>query len=145
MARGRKKAQEEGPAELTVGPELGEKKRKKSIAGLFPDETVVMTAVPARGPTAHKYLATLGLYGLWRKRRTSTVTDRRVLMGRGLLNRTERSIPMRNIEDVIFKRQGLNGWVEVDINDRGDRKAEKIGPMSPKSARRFANEVLRRI
>jgi hypothetical protein len=143
MARGREQRNEEAPpAEVVAGKR---RKKKPEDPGLFPDEMVVMTAVPARGPTTHKYLATLGLYGLWRKRRTSTVTDRRVLMGRGLIHRTERSIPMRNIEDVVFKRQGLNGWVEVDINDRGSHRAEKIGPMSPRSARRFASEVLRRI
>jgi hypothetical protein len=142
MARGKK---EKGEAPAVEVVEKKPRKKKPADPGLFPDEMVVMTAVPARGPTAHKYLMTLGLYGLWRKRRTSTVTDRRVLMGRGLLRRTERSIPMRNIEDVVFKRQGLNGWVEVDINDRGSRRAEKVGPMSPRSARRFASEVLRRI
>jgi hypothetical protein len=143
MARGRKKGEEDAPAPADEGK--GNRQRKSITSGLFPDERVVLTAVPARGPTFHKYLATLGLYGLWRKRRTSTVTDRRVLMGRGLIRRTERSIPMRNIEDVVFKRRGLNGWVEVAVNDRGNHKSEQVGPMSPRSARRFASEVLRRI
>ena len=144
MAKRRKKKEQE---ELLAGLEEVKRRRKrqKTDPGLFPDEAVVMTAVPARGPTIHRYLVTLGLYGPWRKRRTSTVTDRRVLMGRGVIRRTERSIPMRNIEDVVFKRRGLNGWVEVDVNDRGNHRAEEIGPMSPRSARRFASEVLRRI
>jgi hypothetical protein len=142
MARGQKG---KGDAPAVEVAEKKPRKKKREDPGLFPDERVVLTAVPARGPTFHKYLATLGLYGLWRKRRTSTVTDRRVLMGRGLVRRTERSIPMRNIEDVVFKRRGLNGWVEVAVNDRGNHKAEQVGPMSPKSARRFASEVLRRI
>ena len=59
------------------------------------------------------------------------------LMGRGIVHRTERSIPMQHIEDVVFKRQGLNGWVEVAVNDRGNHKSEQIGPMSPRTARRW--------
>lgn len=147
MVGGRKKkreAQEQQLAEAVV--EQKRKRRKEpGSAGLFPDELVVMTAMPARGPTIHKYLATLGLYGVWRKRRTSTVTDRRILMGKGVLRRTERSIPMRNVEDVVFKREGLNGWVELAVNDRGNHRSEQVGPMSPKTARRFTSEILRRI
>jgi hypothetical protein len=123
----------------------GEPNGAASGSGLFPDEVVVMTAVPARGPTFHKYLLTLGLYGIWRKRRTSTVTDRRILMGRGVVRRSERSIPMRNVEDVVFNRRGLNGWVELAVNDRGNHRTEQVGPMSPRVARRFTSEVLRRI
>ena len=143
--RKRKQQEEQQELEELLVDQKKKRRKERGSAGLFPDELVVMTAVPARAPTLHKYLATLGLYGVWRKRRTSTVTDRRILMGRGVVRRTERSIPMRNVEDVVFRRDGLNGWVELAVNDRGNHRAEQVGPMSPKTARRFASEVLRRI
>lgn len=131
------------------GEDLVAQPRRRRQVGrsvmLFPDEEVVITARPARGATLHKYVASLGLYGLWRKRKTSIVTNRRILLGSGILRRTERSIPMTHVDDVSFLRRGLNSYAEITVNDRGSRRTEEVGPMSPRAARRFMNEVLRRI
>ena len=105
----------------------------------------MITARPARGATAHKYLASLGLYSLWRKQKTSIITNRRILLGSGILRRTERSIPMSHVDNVSFVRRGLNSYAKVTVNDRGFGRTEEVGPMSARSARRFMNEILRRI
>jgi hypothetical protein len=113
-------------------------------ASLFPDESVVMTVRPARGAMILKYLATVGLYGLWRKRNTTTITDQRVLFGRGVFFRTERSVPLSHVEDAVFMRRGVYAYAEVAVNGLGRIKT-LVGPMSPRSTRRFVSEILRRI
>ena len=79
----------------------GENGKRRRVAGLprHEGEAVVLLARPARSVTAHRYLYTLGLYGIWRKRNTFVLTDRRVLIGEGLFNRSERSIPLDRIDD----------------------------------------------
>ncbi len=111
---------------------------------LFPDETVVMTAHPGRISTLPKYVASLGLYELWRKRNTAIVTDRRILFGSGIFRRTEQSIPLINVTDVVYTRRGLNSYAEVAVTERGRTKVREVGPMSGPAARRLVSEILRR-
>ncbi len=123
-----------------------EARAAESVArgSLFPGESVVMTVRPARGAMLFKYLVTLGLYGMWRKRDTTTVTDQRLLFGRGVFFRTERSVPLAHVEDVAFTRRGAYVYAEVAISDLGRITSRLVGPMTPRSARRFVSEVLQR-
>lgn len=110
--------------------------------GLRKDEAVLVQASPSRIATFYKYLYTLGLYGLWRKRNTSVVTDRRVVIGRGILSREEWSIPMSRIVDARYVRRGLHSYASLVFVDRGKHRAEDVGPLSPRRARTFTNEIL---
>jgi hypothetical protein len=112
------------------------------MLGLRKDEPVLVQASPSRIATFYKYLFTLGLYGLWRKRNTSVVTDRRVVMGRGILSREERSIPMSRIVDARYVRRGLHSYATLIFVDRGRHQAEDVGPLSPRQAKSFTNEIL---
>jgi hypothetical protein len=115
----------------------------KSLRGidLQPGETVIVMARPSRGVTWPKYLYTLGLYGIWRKRHTFVLTDRRILAGEGVFNRSERSIPLSRVEDASFRRRGLAAYCDVLVTARGPRRTERLGPLSGRAARRFAREV----
>ena len=108
-------------------------------------EEVVMSASPSPAAHFYRYFYTLGLYEFWRRRDTAVVTDRRLLVSRGVFNREERSIPMANIEGARYVRRGVNSYALVTIVDRGGRKVERIGPMSGRQARRFVAEVLQRL
>ena len=121
----------------------GEKQARKLPRGvaLHDDESVLMVASPSKGATFYKYVYTLGLYGLWRKRNTSVVTNRRILMGRGVVNREERSIPLSRVEGARFVRRGLHSYAELDISDRGRHHRELLGPLSPRMARRLTAEI----
>jgi Bacterial PH domain len=110
---------------------------------LFDDEQLVMVARPGRLATFPRYVLTLGLYGIWRKRDTSAITDQRVLLGRGVVRRDERSIPLANIDDVVVARRGLYSYVDLTIVQRGRPDGQRVGPLTPRAARRFAREVLR--
>ncbi len=112
---------------------------------LFPDESAVMVANPARVATLPKYIASLGLYELWRRRNTTVVTDRRILLGEGIFRRTEKSIPLSKVMDVVFTRRGVTCYAEVAVNDRGRTSVRHVGPMSCSTARRLVSEILSRV
>jgi Bacterial PH domain len=111
---------------------------------LQPDEDVVLVLRPARTVTWPKYLLTLGLYGVWRKRHTFVLTTRRILIGRGILVRTERSIPLDHVDDAVYTRRGLAAYAELTCHGRRTQRLERIGPLSPFGAKRFTHEVLAR-
>jgi hypothetical protein len=111
---------------------------------LFQKEEVVTAATPSRFVNLPKYVLTLGLYEFWRRRNTTVVTDQRILFGSGVFNRSEQSIPLKNVMDVAFRRRGLNSYAEVAVTKRGRNSVMVVGPMSGSGARRLASEIQRR-
>jgi PH (Pleckstrin Homology) domain-containing protein len=107
---------------------------------LGPGESVVLVARPSLFVTWPKYVLTLGLYGVWRKRETAVVTNRRILISRGVLSRSERSIPFDHIDDAMFVRRGFAGYTDVLL--RRSNRVERIGPHHPNEARRLTSEIL---
>ena len=109
---------------------------------LLNGESIVLVTRPARSVTWHRYLLTLGVYSIWRKRNTFVLTDRRVLIGEGLFVRTERSIPLDRVDDAVYLRRGVAAYSEVVFTRRGQRTVTRIGPLTPFAARRFTDAVL---
>jgi hypothetical protein len=105
-------------------------------------ESVVLVARPARSMTWHKYLVTVGLYGVWRKRNTFILTDKRVVLGRGVFRRAEQSIPLKRVDDARYSRRGLSAYSDLVVSSRGGYKVERIGPLLPVTAKVFTREVL---
>jgi hypothetical protein len=103
------------------------------------DEAVVQVSKPSFVTSIPKYVGTLGFYGIWRKRRTTILTNRRVLMNSGLLKHRERSIPISRIRDAEFERKGLVGYTHLVM---ADARRERIGPVPPRHARRLASEII---
>ncbi len=103
-----------------------------------------MAATPARISTLPKFLLSLGIYELWRRRNTTVVTNQRILFGSGIFGRTEQSIPLKNVMDVGFRRRGLNSYAEVAVSKRGKSSVTQVGPMTGSGARRLVSEILRR-
>lgn len=104
-----------------------------------------MEARPARIAYPMKYVYTLGLYGIWRKRNLAVVTNRRILLSKGIFSREERSIPISHVESVRYTRRGVRSYARVAVNDRGQHRIETVGPLSSRGARRFIAEVFDRI
>jgi len=107
-------------------------------------EEIVFAVTPSRAANFYRYLYTFGLYEFWRRRDTAVVTNRRVLMGRGLFNRDEYSVSITQIENARFARKGFNSYAQLTVVDRAGRRSERVGPMSSRSARRFVAEILKR-
>lgn len=104
-----------------------------------------MTFIPWRAGSPFKYLVTLGVYGPWRKRHTTVVTTRRILLGRGIFNREERSIPLRHVDGVHFARRLLNSYALVTYNNRGQYENARLGPFSSRTARKLTSAISDRL
>jgi hypothetical protein len=128
-------------SELVVTDKVPEPVPKKLRGFLQPGETMIVMARPSRRVTWPKYLYTLGIYGIWRKRHVFVLTDRRILAGEGVFNRSERSIPLTRVDDASYRRRGLAAYCDVVVMSRGTRRTERLGPLSARAARRFAREV----
>jgi PH (Pleckstrin Homology) domain-containing protein len=122
-----------------------EPKRRPIDRALLPSEEVLIRALPWRGAVWHKYLLTLGLYGIWRNRRPMIVTDHRVLIGTGIITRTEQSIPLSRIDGAVYVRVGPVGYCDVHYTTHRTRQSERLGPLSPFKARQFANTINGRV
>lgn len=115
--------------------------RQPPGVSLPPDESLVVVVRPSRFLSIPKYIVTLGLYGLWRKRHVYVVTDKRLLIGRGILVRTERSVPFSRIEDVQFVRKMAGAYCNVAATSHGRRSVSALGPLAAKKARLVAREL----
>jgi hypothetical protein len=104
-------------------------------------ESALLVARPSIAAVWYRYLLTLGLYHFWRKRNVAILTDRRVLTGKGLLNRTERSIPIARINDAVYQRKGLYAYCEIASTMRGRQHVLRVGPISPRMARKLTDQI----
>jgi hypothetical protein len=112
---------------------------------LEPDEEVLLVERPSRMIRLPKYLLTLGIYGLWRKREIAAVTDRRLIFGRGIVRRSERSIPLGRVQDVTFLRRGFASYANVVISGRRGTESVRIGPTTARRARTITARIGRHL
>jgi hypothetical protein len=105
-----------------------------------PGEEVRIATSPWAPALWYRYLLTLGLYGIWRRRVNFAVTNRRVVVGKGLFRRTERTLPVDRVTSATYSRGLLGAWVALSSDER--RIADRIGPMKPKNARSFVRAAL---
>jgi hypothetical protein len=126
-----------------VSARTADEKKKDKVRGIDvePDETVVLVARPSRAAVWYRYLITLGFYGFWRRQDISVLTDRRLVIGKGVLRRSERSIPLPNINDAVYVRKLFFAYCEISAMVRGSDSVFQIGPLSIRQARRFTQEV----
>lgn len=112
---------------------------------VHPGEKLLLVGRPAMAAVWPRYLLTAGLYGLWHKRNVVVLTDRRIFTGRGVLSRSERSIPLRTVRGSMYLRHGLLGYCDFDSEHDAQRRHTRLGPLAPGVARRLADEIETRI
>jgi hypothetical protein len=119
-------------------------KKKKTVRGIDTErgETVLLVARPSIAAVWYRYVVTLGVYGLWRRQDLSVLTDRRVLVGKGILRRTEHSVPLANINDAVYQRKLFFAYCEISSTVRGRNHVQRVGPLSVRQARLFTQEIL---
>ncbi len=109
---------------------------------LRPDEEALVVGRPALSVVWPKYLLTLGLYGIWRKRNTAVLTNQRLMLAEGVVSRRERTIPMKRIRGAAYIRRGMSAYCEVALTDReGLGPPTRIGPFRSRTARKFVEEI----
>jgi membrane protein YdbS with pleckstrin-like domain len=109
---------------------------------LQPGEDVVLSLRRSAWPIAVRTVLTLGLYRIWWRAGVVTVTNQRIHMKQGVLNKAESSLPMRFVQDASMRRSWLGvGSVEVSTAGGGPGDAE-LGPFAPAEARRLKDTIL---
>jgi Bacterial PH domain len=120
------------------------KRRRAPGVNVWPSESVILVGRPPISIVWPKYVFTLGIYALWRRRNTAVLTDRRVLVGKGIVSRKEQSIPIDKITDATYMRRGLAAYCEVASAMRSREHVERVGPLSARLARRLTDGILDR-
>lgn len=112
---------------------------------LAADEQIIAVERPSRTLALPRYLATLGLYEMWRKRQLSAAADRRLLLGRGVIRRDEKAIPLRRVQDVSFTRRGIASYANVVVRGHRGSETGRISPLSARRARGFTATIERNL
>jgi len=108
-----------------------------------PSEEIVRIIHPSRAVSIPRYIASLGLYGAWRRRNTTVLTNRRIIVGKGVLSRFEESFPLSRISNASYMRRGPASYTYVSLNQ--PHQLMRIGPMTPAQGRRVTSEILSRL
>lgn len=108
---------------------------------LNPDEEIVRDELPSAFWTISGYIRTLGLWAIWRGRHHFLLTNQRVMIVQGIVNKSERSVPIGRIQDVSLQRSVLSGGYVRLSSAGGALGIERIGPLTRERAREFADAV----
>lgn len=114
---------------------------RSSTSGPLAHESEVVSLRLRPRKVAWRYLATLGLWEASRRRKAFTMTDRRVVVESGLVNREANAIPLRAIRDVVIRTGRWQGFVTVR-SQTGAPDVE-IGPLRAPVARRLGTAIAR--
>ena len=112
---------------------------------LQPGEKVIAVGRPALAAVWFRYIMTLGYYAFWHRRRVAVLTNKRIMLGRGLFSRQERSIPLRQISEAMYTRKGLAGYCHIRVQNDLSHRYTTIGPLPSRTAHRFATEMQARM
>ena len=109
---------------------------------LNPDEKIVLDVLPSVFWTAQLYLGTLGFWAIWRRRHHFLLTNQRVMIVLGIVNKHERSVPLSRIQDISLHRSLLEGGHVALSSAGGSLGIEQIGPLTRNGAHEFAGRAL---
>lgn len=106
-----------------------------------PGESIVLSTRPAAtfGVWA-RWIFTLGLYEIWRRQHQFIVTNQRVIVTKGILNRTETVVPINKIQDVTVRTNLFLGSVALS-SAGGPLGIEQLGPVWRHQAGALADAI----
>ena len=115
--------------------------RRMSAPKLQRGEQTILAAHPTGWNLAYAYLFTLGLYEVWRRATWFTVTDQRVILSKGIITRTQRSIPVDMVQDATVTTQLGIGTVFVTTAG-GQASALRLSPLTSAEAHEISDAIL---
>jgi hypothetical protein len=107
---------------------------------LEPGEHVLFHELPDRRARLGAYLATLGLFELWRRRTHFILTNHRLIAVRGVVSRDQQIIPLDKVDQVTLRPRGWSTSIDV-ATVRGLLGTQPIGPLGQEQAKRLAQAV----
>jgi Bacterial PH domain len=107
---------------------------RQSHVSLRPGEEVQMKLRPRRGVI--RYLTSLGMWEMRRRATRVMVTDKRLLLEDGYVNRVVGSVPLDTIRGVVLRTGPFEAWVNIQTaTPRGGKTPElEIGPLTKRAA-----------
>jgi PH (Pleckstrin Homology) domain-containing protein len=114
---------------------------RQSHVSLRPGEEVAMRLRPRRGVI--RYLTSVGMWELRRRATRVVVTDQRLLLEDGFVNRVVGSVPLETIRGVVLRTGPWEAFVNIQTSTpRGGKSPEiEIGPLTKKAAVALASAV----
>lgn len=85
---------------------------------LLPDEDIVLDLMLSAWWTWPRYVITLGLWAIWRPRHRIVLTNQRLVVAKGRINKSEAAVPVARIQDVHLKTSPLTGG-DVSLSTAG--------------------------
>jgi len=104
-------------------------------------EQTILAIHPTAWTLGMAYIFTLGLYELWRRATWFTITDQRVILSKGIVTRTQRSVPVDMIQDATVTTQLGVGWILVTTAG-GPASTLRLGPVTSGIAQEIADTIL---
>lgn len=106
------------------------------------DEHVLMALQPSAWTIWGFYIWTLGLYEFWRRAKVYVLTDHRVLLRKGRINKTEQNLPLVYVQDARVTTALGAGAVEVATAGGSPTSLSKMDLLKTDEARQFADAIL---
>jgi hypothetical protein len=125
-------------------PQRRAKGRAVAQLSFQPGEVVVRELRPSPLATIQLYVVTLGLWEIWRRRTRFVLTNQRVIISRGVLNRAVRFVPLDRVQDATLRNQL---WVaSIHLSSAGGPGGvEQLRLMRTRDARIFLEDLTPRI
>ncbi len=114
---------------------------RQSHVSLRPGEEIAMKLRPRRGVI--RYLTSVGLWEMRRRATRVIVTDQRLLLEDGYVNRVVGSVPFSAIRGVVLRTGPWEAFVNIQTaTPRGGKSPDiEIGPLTKKAAVELAAAV----
>jgi membrane protein YdbS with pleckstrin-like domain len=112
---------------------------------LHPDEEIVLEMLPSSWWTLGRFVATLGLWAIWRKRHRFILTNQRIIVSKGIVSKSEQSVPLSRVQDAHMHRSPLTGGRVALSTAGGSLGVEYIGPLTQADALTFADALTPRL
>lgn len=113
---------------------------------LLSGEEIVLDLKLSAWWTLGLYIVTLGLWTFWRKRHRILVTTQRLIVIKGIINKSEAVIPLERIQDVRLKTSPFfGGQVVLSSAGGGLLGVQRISQLTRADARELAHELNARV
>jgi hypothetical protein len=104
-------------------------------------ENIVEDMLPSAWWTLSLYVFTLGLWAIWRGHHHFVLTNQRVVIAKGIVNKSEKAVALGRIQDTSLSRSILSGGRVRLSSAGGPLSIESIGPLTREDARKFADAI----
>ena len=108
-------------------------RRASAPVALERGESLALSVRPRK--VFRSYVRSAGLWELNRRATRFTVTDRRLLVEEGLLQRAVTAVPLSVLQHVVVRTGPWQGWVDVSFPRSSSRGVERLGPFRSPVAR----------